>query len=70
MKTEGTQRFLFINDQETEDSVNRLRESLKEGNSSPLTDDTFFKNSSLKTCDDFDSFVAAVNDAVSAGRAK
>ena len=70
MKTEGTQRFLFINDQETEDTVNRLRESLKEGSSSPLTDDTFFKNSSLKTCDDFDSFVAAVNDAVNAGRVK
>ena len=70
MKTEGTQRFLFINDQETEDSVNRLRESLKEGNSSPLTDDTFFKNSSLKTCGDFDSFVVAVNAAVSDGRAK
>ena len=70
MKTEGTQRFLFINDQETEDSVNRLRDSLKEGSSSPLTDDTFFKNSSLKTCDDFDSLVAAVNAAVSAGRAK
>ena len=70
MKIDGTQRFLFINDLQTEESVNRLRENLKEGSASPLTDDTFFKNSSLITSDDFELFVAKVNAAVIAGRVK
>ena len=64
LKMEGTQRFVFANDEPTEKAIERLRNRLKEGSSSPLTDDTFFTNSSLQTCDDFESFVEAVNKAV------
>jgi len=64
MKTDGTQRFLFLNDPDSEAAFDHLRESLTEGNGAELTDDTFFANSSLRTCDGFDTLVAAVNKAV------
>lgn len=63
----GTQRFVFANDEPTEQAIARLRERLKDGSSSPLTDDGFFRNSSLETCDDFESFVTAINKAVASG---
>jgi hypothetical protein len=70
MKIEGTKRFLFANDEPTEDAIARLRERLKGGQSSPLTDDEFFINSKLTTCETFEDFVEAINGAVGEGAAK
>ena len=66
----GTQRFVFANDQPTEQAIERLRERLKDGATGELTDDNFFKNSSLQTCDDFESLVTAINKAVAAASAR
>jgi hypothetical protein len=61
----GAKRFAFANDEQAEQAIERLRKRLTDGSSaSELTDDDFFRNSSLQTCDDFESFVAAVNKAV------
>ncbi|MBX3395397.1 MAG: type I-E CRISPR-associated protein Cas7/Cse4/CasC [Phycisphaerae bacterium] len=68
MAVDGTQRFLFINDPDCEQAVERLRNDLKKGNQSPLTDDEFFSDSTLKSCDAFNDLVAAVNAAVAGGR--
>lgn len=70
MKIEDVQRFLFVNDEPTEKAIERLRESLKQGDSSPLTDDDFFKNSSLAVCEEFGELVSAINAAVQEGGAK
>jgi len=64
MPVPGTEGFLFAFDQTTEDAIARLREGLKEGNSSPLTDDAFFKKPRLTVCETFEDLVGAVNAAV------
>lgn len=60
----GTQRFLFAFDQATEQAIGRLRERLQQGQSSPLTDDEFFANSSLTSAETFEEFVTSILAAV------
>ncbi len=67
MRIEGTQRFLFANDEATEKAIARLRETLQDGPSTGPTDDELFAESRLTTCETFEELVGAINRAVASG---
>lgn len=64
MPIHGTLRFLFANDEETEQAIERLRENLRTGDSTRPEEDSFFQQPGLTICDTFEDFVRAVNQAV------
>lgn len=64
MPINGTLRFLFANDEETEQAIERLRESLRDGDPTKPQEDSFFQQPGLTICDTFEDFVQAVNGAV------